>query len=299
MTLPAPLTPPQADLRHLKAMMLEIGRLRGSAFDAMADDGAWRAGVNLWLSAFHQVPAGSLPDDDAELVKAAQLGRDVRTWKRLKASAMRGWIKCADGRFYHSVVAETVLDAWLSSLLQQLSSGAGNARRWGAAFDEAVIRAEIVEAAVLLRNLDSKHPALRKKPVVQALAGIPLGCDRDPSGTADGMPDASRRDPNRRERKGRVSKGDPDGSTLTDDARGRAPGGAPPAVWTGPDAVWTAVVDKHGEDWARRWLAPCDWRDVPARTVVTPDAATDAELRRTCTRLLERLNVVIEGRAAA
>ena len=73
-----PLTPTRCDLRDFPRMMLDITRLRSSEFDTTLDDAAWRAGVNLWMSAWHQVPAASLQNDDASLAKAAGLGRDDR-----------------------------------------------------------------------------------------------------------------------------------------------------------------------------------------------------------------------------
>lgn len=86
-------------------------RLFGSSFHARTTDSEWRAGVTLWLKAWEQVPAGSLPDDDIELCRLAELARDLKTWKKLKAGAMRGWVLCSDGRLYHPVVAEVVRNA--------------------------------------------------------------------------------------------------------------------------------------------------------------------------------------------
>src|SRR4051794_28113345 len=104
--LPDPLTPADCDLRDFSRMMLDIRRLRASGFDAIADDAAWRAGLNLWMSAFHDVPAASLEDNEAGLCKAAGLGRDLETWACVKADAMRGWVLCSDGRWYHGTLAE-------------------------------------------------------------------------------------------------------------------------------------------------------------------------------------------------
>src|SRR5690606_4124736 len=131
-------------------MMLDITRLRQSDFDATPDDSAWRAGLNLWFSAWHAVPAGSLSDDEAALAKAAGLGRDLRTWRKVKAAAMRGFVLCDDGRYYHETVCEFALEAWLEKLSQRLSSGAGNAKRWKIDFDPTAIESAIVEAADLL-----------------------------------------------------------------------------------------------------------------------------------------------------
>lgn len=106
--------PPIADDANLQAFdwtPLNRRRLFASAFHAAANDSEWRAGVTLWLKSWDQVPAGSLPDDDAALCRLAELGTDVKRWKKLRDKAMRGWTKHADGRLYHNVVTETVLEA--------------------------------------------------------------------------------------------------------------------------------------------------------------------------------------------
>ncbi|WP_161539947.1 DUF1376 domain-containing protein [Glaciimonas sp. PCH181] len=109
--LPAPLSPADCDLRDFPFLPVDISRLFNSEFHARSNDTEWRAGVTLWLKSFHQVPAGSIPDDDIQLARLAELGRDTKTWKKIKASALHGWIKCADGRLYHPVVAEKAAEA--------------------------------------------------------------------------------------------------------------------------------------------------------------------------------------------
>ncbi len=150
-------------------MMIDIPRLFSSEFDATDDDSAWRFGVTLWLKSFHQVPAASLPTDEASLAKLCGLGRDVKTWRKHSAAAMRGWVPCADGRLYHPVVAEVALEAWLDKLAQRLSSGAGNAARWGTEFDPEPIKADIGNAARMLAALNPKSEALSKQQVAKAL----------------------------------------------------------------------------------------------------------------------------------
>jgi hypothetical protein len=110
--LPDPLTPVDCDLRDFPFMPLDIQRLFNSEFHARSNDAEFRAGFTLWCKSFHQVPAGSVPDDDVSLTRLAELGRDVKTWKKLREGALYGWIKCGDGRWYHPVVVEKVLEAW-------------------------------------------------------------------------------------------------------------------------------------------------------------------------------------------
>lgn len=110
--LPQPLTPPDCDLRGLEWMPLYGHRLFASDFDAHASDAVFRAALSLWWSAWNQVPAASLPDDEVALCRLAGLGRDIRTWRRLRAEAMRGFVRCSDGRFYHRALAPIALVSW-------------------------------------------------------------------------------------------------------------------------------------------------------------------------------------------
>lgn len=109
--LPAPLSPPDCDLREFPFMPVYIQRLFNSEFHARVSDAAWRAGVTLWLKSFHQVPSGSLPDDDISLTRLAELAKDVKGFRKIKDQALYGWIKCSDGRFYHPVVAAAAAEA--------------------------------------------------------------------------------------------------------------------------------------------------------------------------------------------
>lgn len=183
----APLTPAGCDLRDFPRMMIDIPRLRGSEFDAIADDGAWRAGFNLWLSSWHQVPAASLADDEAQLAKLAGLGRDLRTWRKVKADALRGWLKAADGRLYHPVVAEMALEAWLEKLAQRKSSAAGNAKRYGHEFDAKPFDDALSEAIGMLTALNPQSRALSRR----AAKSLPSGASKPPTGSASGLPSGS------------------------------------------------------------------------------------------------------------
>lgn len=117
-----PLTPANCDLRDFPHTPIFRSRLFGSSFHARATDSEWRAGFTLWLKSWDQVPAGSLPDDDIELCRLAELARDVKLWKKLKAGALRGWILCTDGRLYHPVVAEGINNAIEHKTKQRLKT---------------------------------------------------------------------------------------------------------------------------------------------------------------------------------
>jgi hypothetical protein len=130
-TRPAPLVPRDAVLQDFRFLPIDIGRLFGSRFHAIASDAEWRAGVTLWLKSYHQTPAGSLPNDDIELARLAEFGRNLKKFLKIKKIALHGWIECADGRLYHRVVAEKVNEAWTRKQMQRERSRKGNAKRWG------------------------------------------------------------------------------------------------------------------------------------------------------------------------
>lgn len=110
--LPDPLVPPEVDLRDWRYMPLLVARLFGSTFHAQASDAAWRAGVTLWLKSWHQIPAGTLPNDDRELCRLAELGADFRKFARVREWALHGWFLCSDGKLHNYTMAEVVLEAW-------------------------------------------------------------------------------------------------------------------------------------------------------------------------------------------
>jgi hypothetical protein len=132
-----PLVPSDVDLRDFPFTPIFRARLFGSSFHARATDAEWRAGVTLWLKSWDQVPAGSLPDDDVDLCRLAELGRDLRAWRKIKEGAMRGWLKCDDGRLYHPVVAEGVVEAWQRRSTASSKGKAGASKRWGSANAQA------------------------------------------------------------------------------------------------------------------------------------------------------------------
>ena len=115
-SLPDPLVPADVDLRDFQYMELDVHLLRDSKFAAEAEPEAFRAGVLLWCAAWHQVPAGSLPNNDKELSGLAGFGRVVKEWKKVRDEALSLFVLCRDGRLYHPVIAEKALAAWQSRL---------------------------------------------------------------------------------------------------------------------------------------------------------------------------------------
>jgi hypothetical protein len=130
-TTPDPLTPFDCDLRGLEYMPLLGGHLFGSEFNARANDSEWRAALTLWWAAWCQVPAASLPDDDAALCRFADLGRDLKTWRKLRDGALHGWVKCSDGRLYHPLLAKQALIAWDKRVKERDRKAAWRAKKQG------------------------------------------------------------------------------------------------------------------------------------------------------------------------
>lgn len=62
----------------------------------------------LWITAWQQIPCGSLPDDDELL--AAMVGMEPEQFSAKRRVLMRGWWRADDGRLYHDTIASRVRD---------------------------------------------------------------------------------------------------------------------------------------------------------------------------------------------
>jgi hypothetical protein len=112
--LPSPLTSADCDLRDFGYMPVDVQRVCDSDLAALETPEACWAAFLLWCKSWHQVPAASLPDDDRVLAKFTGYQRAPDAWQAIREGAIRGWIKCADGRLYHPVVAEKANEAWFA-----------------------------------------------------------------------------------------------------------------------------------------------------------------------------------------
>jgi hypothetical protein len=187
MAMTAPLTPAGCDLRTFPAMLLDVARLRDCDFCAIADGDEFKAGVLLWAASWHQIPAGSLPDDDRLLAAFAKV--DPRRWRKLRKVALHGWITCDDGRLYHRTIAERALECWLERLNSRVSSGFGNAKRYGIAFDRSAIDEEISQGLALLTALNPASPHIAK---AKARQGKAVAASESPEESGDLPPGAQR-----------------------------------------------------------------------------------------------------------
>ena len=137
-----PPVPPECNLRGLPWMPVEVDRLMNSDLWALSTPEEFKVAFRMWMKAWAQVPAASLPDDDTILAELS--GKPVRVWKKLRPMALRGFRKATDGRLYHPVIAEKAAEAWRHRLAQREKAD----RRWGKATGAATADAAAQAAAM-------------------------------------------------------------------------------------------------------------------------------------------------------
>jgi hypothetical protein len=145
--LPDPMTPPDCDLRGMPFMPLETGRLMDSDLFILSTGDQFKAAVALWCKSWNQIPGGSLPDND-QILEALS---GSKVWKKVREMALRGWVKCSDGRLYHPVVAQNAIQAWESRVEHRDTNESRNERqaRW---------RKKVKEMSELLRSVGVTPP---------------------------------------------------------------------------------------------------------------------------------------------
>ena len=106
---------PDCDLRDFPFMPLDVVRLRDSTLAASATDAEFRCAVMLWCASWHQVPAGSLPNDDRVLCLLSGIGRGeiaLTEWLKHRDGALSGFVEATDGRLYHLTIVAKAKEAW-------------------------------------------------------------------------------------------------------------------------------------------------------------------------------------------
>ena len=107
--LPEPLIDAAVDLRDFPYMPLDISQMQKSETWAMASGDEAKAMVNLWIQAWHEVPAGSLANNDGVLATWSGAGAH---WPEVRDVALRGFVLCSDNRLYHKIVVKKAREAW-------------------------------------------------------------------------------------------------------------------------------------------------------------------------------------------
>jgi hypothetical protein len=131
--LPLPLTPPDCDVSSFAGPILNVTRLKGSEFWLRADPQVSRAAIELWMFAWRQVPAASLPADPATLSKVCGLtARRVRDMLNgdFRHTALHGFVACEDGRLYHPVLAGDALRAWKTRQSREAAAAARHQKEY-------------------------------------------------------------------------------------------------------------------------------------------------------------------------
>lgn len=222
---PEPLVPADVNLRDFQFMPLDVVRLRDSDLATVPDGEVFRAAVLSWCVAWHQQPAASLPDDDAMLAKLLGYGRDVKGWQKLRSGgALRGYVKCADGRLYHPVVAEKANEAWRRKKEQRDRTEKARLARMSQAAKASVTEPDKPsnrpdEAMSQTKKDDTEPLSLAKKPIQGTGTGTGTGKEERktpplaiPSGIASDPPEGAK--PKTAKRKTRLDGEfviDPDG----------------------------------------------------------------------------------------
>jgi uncharacterized protein YdaU (DUF1376 family) len=112
----------------MPGFMLDTERLLASELWALSDGQTFKAALALWCRAWRQVPAASLPDDEAVL--RAFTGLSATTWKKARSLVLRGFVRCNDGRLYHMVLAEDATRAWAKRGAFRDRAAAAAQARW-------------------------------------------------------------------------------------------------------------------------------------------------------------------------
>src|ERR1700719_2131268 len=92
-TCPLPPISADADLRQIPEMAIDVASVIAFAREVTAE--AFRAAMILRCTAWHQVPAGTLPDNDTIL--AGMVGLYLPAWMRIRERALDGFQKSTGG----------------------------------------------------------------------------------------------------------------------------------------------------------------------------------------------------------
>ena len=99
----------EIDLKGLEFMPLDVLRLADSDLVAISTGDEFKAAVLLWCKSWHQIPAGSIPNDDRVLARLSGAGKD---WMKVREVALHGWELAADGRLHHPLIEAKAMEAW-------------------------------------------------------------------------------------------------------------------------------------------------------------------------------------------
>lgn len=280
---PAPLVPPEVDLRDFPGMMLDVGRLRSSELVVNEPPEICWAALRLWCAAWHEIPAGSVPNNDRWLANAAgylSRGQIDPHWDNVRTGALRGFVECSDGRLYHSVTSEKAREAWALKQRQRWISECARVKKHNQRHGMSVATLDFEQWLSL--GCPTGQPLPYPDAGPPAVAVLSSGQLPDASDSVPGDNHSKRREEKGREsisptNVGESTSGDPrpDPDLLGDVAaqpkarkRAAAPAGQPDRPADVADEVWTAWLDLRRK------------KRAPVSGVVLEQAAREAALAK-------------------
>ena len=128
----------------------------------MASDRGRVVALRLWWASWKQNPAGSLPAADYALCQLAGCGDVLDAWLAVKGEALRGWVKCSDGRLYHPVVCEQAEIAYKYRQRATASASGETARKHREREERRALFAKLRDAGYVL-NFNTPMKILREQ----------------------------------------------------------------------------------------------------------------------------------------
>lgn len=110
-----PLVSTTLDLSDFESMPFSIQMLTASTLALMETPEVFKATIMLIAKSWHQVPPGSLPNDELALGQLSGLGADFPKYKR---KILKEWILCSDNRLYNYSVNKRVETALVAKKKQ-------------------------------------------------------------------------------------------------------------------------------------------------------------------------------------
>ena len=167
-------------------MPFDVQYWRDSDFTVRASGDEFRACMMLCWASWHQVPAGSIPDDDRVLAALCGLGRTtqaVKEWIEIREAVLYDWVLCDDGRFYHPKVAEKVLTAWNGRQESGVRFAGGQTRLQRLRAEHSGHRLKLKEAGI---HMPYNAPIAQLRRMVQDMEALKRN-EQERTNAADGM----------------------------------------------------------------------------------------------------------------
>lgn len=276
MSLPEPMSSEDCDLRGMEWMPLNTANLLDSTLFLESTGDEFKAAMALICASWRQVPAGSLPASDKSLATLAR----TDNWTAVRTMAMRNWVLCSDGRYYHAIVAAKAMEALphRQEFVEKKTAEANRKERERK--DRKDLFATLREAGIVL-PYDTKTSELRARvrdlgqaPVTPRVTGQPV------TPVTDVNRDLSRLGQGHHLTPQTPDKGSED--IPPKPPRKRRGAAAAQQLVTVEQMVAEGVQEQHAQDWltVRRKkdspLTPTAWEAVKAQAVLAGLSLDDA-----------------------